>query len=73
MTFGPGDYVYPVDLPRRILCRVTGVETATTRTGAVQILTLEALDKPWSDWDGPLIVRFDADVRPAEVDVIPAA
>jgi hypothetical protein len=61
MSFQPGDYVYPVDLPRRVLCRVTGVDTSD----GVQILTLEALEKPWSDLDAPLIVRFDGDVRPA--------
>ena len=61
MSFQPGDYVYPVDLPRRVLCRVTGVDTSD----GVQILTLQALEKPWSDLDAPLIVRFDGDVRPA--------
>jgi len=61
MSFRTGDYVYPVDLPRRVLCRVTGVETSD----GVQILTLQALEKPWSDLDAPLIVRFDGDVRPA--------
>jgi hypothetical protein len=61
MTFRTGDYVYPVDLPRRVLCRVTGVETSD----GVQILTLQALEKPWSDLDAPLIVRFDGDVRRA--------
>lgn len=61
MSFRTGDYVYPVDLPRRVLCRVTGVETSD----GVQILTLQALEKPWSDLDAPLIVRFDGDVRRA--------
>ena len=61
MNFQPGDYVYPVDLPRRVLCRVTGVDTSD----GVQILTLQALEKPWSDLDAPLIVRFDEDVQPA--------
>jgi len=61
MSFRTGDYVYPVDLPRRVLCRVTGVETSD----GVQILTLQALEKPWSDLDTPLIVRFDGDVRRA--------
>jgi hypothetical protein len=61
MSFQTGDYVYPVDLPRRVLCRVTRVETSD----GVQILTLQALDKPWSDLDRPLIVRLDGDVRRA--------
>jgi hypothetical protein len=61
MRFRTGDYVYPVDLPRRVLCRVTDVDTSD----GVQILTLQALEKPWSDLDAPLIVRFDGDVRRA--------
>ena len=64
MTFRAGDYVYPADLPRRLLCRVARAERGETRTGAFQILTLEPLEKPWSDWpEAPLIVRLDADVR----------
>ena len=66
MAFLPGDYVYPADLPRRLLCRVAAAESGRTRTGAFQILTLEPLEKPWSDWPRPnLIVRFDESVRPA--------
>ena len=66
MTFRRGDYVYPADLPRRLLCRVASAETGTTPTGAFQILTLEPLDKPWSEWrERTLIVRFDEDVLPA--------
>jgi hypothetical protein len=64
MTFRPGDYVYPADLPRRVLCRVACAETASTRTGPFQILTLEPLAKPWNELDAPLIVRLDGDVRP---------
>jgi hypothetical protein len=64
MTFRPGDYVYPADLPRRLLCRVACAETATTQTGFFQILTLEPLAKPWNELDAPLIVRLDGDVRP---------
>ena len=64
MEFQAGDYVYPADLPRRLLCRVMAVESGRTRTGAFQILTLEPLEKPWSDWPRPnLIVRFDDGVR----------
>jgi len=66
MAFRPGDYVYPADLPRRLLCRVAAAESGRTRTGTFQILTLEPLEKPWSDWPGPnLVVRFDEAVRPA--------
>ncbi len=66
MAFRPGDYVYPADLPRRLLCRVATAESGRTRTGAFQILTLEALARPWSDWPHPdLIVRFGEAVRRA--------
>ena len=66
MAFRPGDYVSPADLPRRLLCRVAAAESGQTRTGAFQILTLEPLEKPWSDWPPPnLIVRFGESVRPA--------
>ncbi len=64
MAFRPGDYVYPADLPRRLLCRVAATESGRTRTGAFQILTLEPLERPWSDWPGAnLIVRFDESLR----------
>jgi len=66
MAFRPGDYVYPADLPRRLLCRVATAESGRTRTGAFQILTLEPLARPWSDWPRPdLIVRFGEAVRRA--------
>ena len=64
MAFRTGDYVYPADLPRRLLCRVTCAESGSTRTGPYQILTLQPLGRPWNEWgDGTLIVRFDGDVR----------
>jgi len=64
MEFQAGDYVYPADLPRRLLCRVTCAESGRTRTGPFQILTLEPLGKPWNEWDdSPLIVRLDEHVR----------
>jgi len=67
MAFQPGDYVYPADLPRRLLCRVTAAESGRTETGPFQILTLEPLAGPWSAWgESPLLVRFDADVTRAE-------
>ena len=65
MEFQPGDYVYPADLPQRLLCRVTEAESGRTETGPFQILTLEPVDGPWSTWgESALLVRFDADVRP---------
>ena len=66
MAYGPGDYVYPADLPRRLLCRVARAETGNTASGVFQILTLEPLEGPWRDWpDARLIVRFDENVLPA--------
>ena len=67
MAFRTGDIVYPADLPRRLLCRVTCAESGRTRTGSFQILTLEPLAKPWNEWhEAPLIVRFDDDVLAAD-------
>ena len=61
-----GDYVYPADLPRRLLCRVANAESGRTRTGAFQILTLEPLEGPWRRWpDTSHVVRLDEDVEPA--------
>ena len=40
MEFQPGDYVYPADLPQRLLCRVTEAESGRTEMGPFQILTL---------------------------------
>jgi hypothetical protein len=68
MVYQPGDYVYPVDLPRRLLCRVAGADSGCTEGGAFQILTLEPLEGPWRAWrDGNLVVRLDEDVLPARV------
>ena len=64
--FRTGDYVYPVDLPRRVLCRVSQAESARTTTGAFQILTLEPLKWPGRPAVGPQpVLRFDQDVRRA--------
>ena len=64
--FQLGDYVYPADLPRRLLCRVARAETARTRTGTFQIPTLEPLEGPWRSWpETSQVVRLDEDVRPA--------
>jgi len=66
MVFRPGDYVIPADLPRRLLCRVTSTETGTTRDGVFQILTLEPVERPWSEWpDAERLVRFADGVRRA--------
>ena len=65
MRYQAGDYVYPANLPRRVLCRVACAEPATTPTGAFQILTLEPLDGPWRTWpEVDRIIRLDADVLP---------
>ena len=60
-----GDYVYPADLPRRVLCRVATADSAVTAAGAFQILTLEPLEVPWQSRLGDRLVRFDEAVRPA--------
>lgn len=66
MAYQPGDYVYPADLPRRLLCRVARTDSGTTDTGRFQILTLEVLEGPWRDWpETRHIVRLDEDVVPA--------
>jgi hypothetical protein len=68
MTYQPGDYVYPADLPRRLLCRVTRAESGCTRSGTFQILMLEPLEGPWrSAAAGQLVVRLDEDVLPAQL------
>jgi hypothetical protein len=65
-VFQLGDYVYPADLPRRLLCRVARAETARTRTGTFQILTLEPLEGPWRRWpETSQVVRLDENVLPA--------
>ena len=60
-----GDYVYPADLPRRVLCRVATADSAVTAAGAFQILTLEPLEVPWQSRLGDRLVRLDEAVRPA--------
>jgi hypothetical protein len=61
-----GDYVYPVNLPRRTLCRIAEAESGRSSASAFQILTLEPLEGPWRDWqDTRHLVRFDDEVRPA--------
>ena len=65
MSYRAGDYVYPANLPRRVLCRVACAEHQTTPTGVFQILTLEPLEGPWQTWpEVDRIIRLDADVSP---------
>ena len=63
--FRAGDYVVPVDLPRRSLCRVAETESAATSGGAYQILTLEPLAGPLRAVACAPVLRFDRDVRRA--------
>jgi hypothetical protein len=58
-----GDFVYPTDLPRRFLCRVTEEESFSVETGTAQILKLAPLEGPWPE--GTLLVRPDVWVRAA--------
>ncbi len=56
-----GEYVYPTNLPRRVLCRVAAAETRRLQSSAFQILELEPLGGgPW-DPDTRL-VRLDEEV-----------
>jgi len=64
MTYHNGDYVYPVDLPRRLLCRVRQAESLGARSVRSQILKLEPLEGPWPA--GTELVRLDEWVAPAE-------
>jgi len=61
--FQPGDYVYPTDLPLRLLCRVTQVETLNPGGEGFQVLKLTPLDGPWKA--GAQLVRFAEGVRRA--------
>lgn len=64
--FRTGDYVFPVDLPRRLLCRVAETDTGQTTSGVFQILTLEPLQGPWrEERTRDPVIRFDQDVRRA--------
>ena len=62
--YQPGDYVVVADLPRRLLCRVAGADSACSGADMYQILTLEPLEEPWRAWGTPL-VRLDEAVEPA--------
>ena len=63
--FQPGDYVYPTDLPLRLLCRVTQAESLNPPGAGFQILKLTPLEGPWKA--GTQLVRFADAVRPAQV------
>jgi hypothetical protein len=59
-----GDQVVPVDLPRRLVCRVEEADDVELGGGSCgQILTLRPLDGPWEQ--GTTLVRLDNAVRPA--------
>ncbi len=63
MTYHTGDYVYPADLPRRVLCRVRNTESLSVRNAPSQILKLEPLEGPWPA--GTELIRLDEWVVPA--------
>ena len=63
--YQPGDYVYPTDLPRRLLCRVTQAESLNPPGEGFQILKLTPLEGPWKA--ATQLVRFADDVCPAQV------
>jgi hypothetical protein len=60
-----GDHVYPADLPRRFLCRVSEVEAFRLPTGDRQLLRLVPLEGPWPP--GTILIRPDKAVRPAGI------
>ena len=64
LTYGPGDWVYPSDLPRRFLCRVTDAEQIRITGGLFEVLALEPFEGPWPP--GTRLVREATAVRPAE-------
>ena len=56
--YQPGDYVYPVDLPRPMLCRVVAAEVVHAPGAQFQILRLKPLAGTW--WPpGTRLVRLD--------------
>src|SRR5262245_32378525 len=63
MNYRTGDCVYPADLPRRFLCRVTEAQSFAMGGEHFQILKLEPLEGPWRP--GTMLVREDGAVRPA--------
>jgi hypothetical protein len=65
MTYRLGDYACPADLPKRFVCRVTGVERIEVGPEACQILKLEPLEGPWPK--GTSLVRLSDYVVNARV------
>lgn len=64
MLYDVGDYVFPVDLPRRVVCRVDAVDRVAIQGGEmIQILTLAPLGGPWRP--GTQLIRLDGAVAPA--------
>ena len=64
MLYDIGDYVFPVDLPRRVVCRVDAVDRVAIQGGEmIQILTLTPLGGPWRP--GTHLSRLDGAVAPA--------
>lgn len=63
MIYDVGDYVYPMDLPRRVVCRVAAVDRVAIAGGdLIQILTLAPLAGPWRP--GTQLIRLDGAVAP---------
>lgn len=63
MHFQPGDYVYPTDIRRRVLCRVEQTETLPLPSGSIQFLRLVPLAGPWPQ--GTVLLRLCHAVAPA--------
>lgn len=64
MLYHVGDWVFPADLPRPVLCRVTQTERLDGRAGGGQILRLAPFAGPWPA--GTKLVRLDDWVRPVD-------
>ena len=65
MLYEVGDYVFPVDLPRRVICRVEAVDRVAIQGGEmIQILTLAPLSGPWRP--GTRLIRLDGAVAPVD-------
>jgi hypothetical protein len=65
MLYDIGDYVFPIDLPRRLVCRVDAVDRVAIQGGEmIQILTLAPLDGPWRP--GTRLIRLDGAVAPVD-------
>ena len=63
MTYQRGDEVYPTDLVRRFLCRVTRAESVRFKTTVAQVLRLVPLEGPWPR--GTFLIRLEDGVRHA--------